>query len=777
MVVMLTICVGAWLGLSCVALGEMYSIPVTIMSDLVFPRVPVDPEIDFASVITGAGLDGVLDPNSIQVIDTATGRSVPCAVTEDFAYGDKGRIEWIVTNPSHRDYEIRFRIASKRPSLEPAAFTPLIGLGDLLRYNADIPRPIACCYLSRLVDLTGDGNRDLVGCWNYAYRPGWPWDGIICYPRVGDENDFTFGDLVRVRYVEQADSVEYQHFSSTYMMADFADFNGDYRVDLVYSPRSGEHLFLYLNSGKRDAGGMPVFTAAGTLPRPSDAWGPVRAVDLNSDGAVDFVACNVQGEGSKRPSEVFYLRNTNPNGWPIQPAEAVNLRVEKAPCFFDVDGDGALDAVRFAPPAQGGLESKNRVVWQKNLGGDPPQFGDPLLIDGIDPVLPAGMASVNDGPHRGLLILCDEFQSVVFFERVSNKGSGVRFKRSQRCESLSSVISLSDQAWPCVCDWHGDGDRDLLVGGGYGWPRIVINEGTNERPKYAEAQYILSEGTPIRLLRNDILGEPYHWHNMGYSYPSYVDWDADGLPDLMLPNETNRIFWYKNIGVRSSPKFGERRQIVVDGYPDSPEKRRLSAERAIEATYPREEEQPFFWRTGAAFADWNSDGLMDLATLDGYSRQLTLFVQYRDNDETLRLRKEKPLKLEDGRFIDDAIVERSAHWTESFRPVDWDGDRLLDIVYSCAGTVPEKGSIYLLRNVGTATEPVFDSPRTMCCYGKPIKVTSHGPHPWAGDLDGDGLPDLLTCVEWSVYPFFTHAALEMDKRPEFNIGPMKIVTE
>ncbi|HPA45306.1 MAG TPA: VCBS repeat-containing protein [bacterium] len=777
MAVMLTVCMSVCLSLSGVAQGETYSIPLTITTDLVFPRVPVDPEIDFGSAIAGAGLDGVLDPNSIQVIDTATGKSMPCAVTEDFSYGDKGRIEWVVTNPTHRGYEIRFRVVSERPFREPASCTPLIGLGDLLRYNAGAPRPIACCYLSGLVDLTGDGKRDLVGCWNYAYRPSWPWDGIICYPRVGDEEDFTFGDLVRIRYVEQADSVEYRHFSGTYMMADFADFNGDHRVDLVYSPRSGDRLFLYLNDGKRDAGGMPVFAAAGTLPRPSDAWGPVRAVDLNGDGAMDFVVCNVQGEGSKRPSEAFYLKNTNPNGWPIEPAEAVDLRVAKAPCFFDVDGDGALDVVGFAPPVQGGLESKSRVVWQRNLGGDPPQFRDPLPIDGIEPVLPASMTAVNSGPRRGLLILCDEFQSVVFFEPVPNNGSGVLFKRSQRCESLSSVISLSDQAWPYVCDWDGDGDQDLLVGGGYGWPRIVINEGTNEKPKYAEAQYILSEGSPIRLLRNDILGEPFHWHNMGYSYPVYVDWDADSLPDLILPNETNRIFWYKNIGVRSSPRFGERRQIVVDGYPDSPEKRKVSAERAIEATYPREEEQPFFWRTGAAFADWNGDGLMDLATLDGYTRRLTLFVQYRDNDETLHLRKERPLKLADGRFIDDTIVERSAHWTESFRPVDWDGDGLLDIVYSCAGTVPEKGSIYLLRNVGTTTKPVFDSPRTMCWYGEPIKVTSHGPHPWAGDLDGDGLPDILTCVEWSVYPFFSHAALEMDRRPEFKIGSVMKVTE
>ena len=53
----------------------------------------------------------------------------------------------------------------------------MIGVGDLLRYNAGQPRPLALIYPARLVDLTGDGTLDLVGCWNYAYRPGWPWTG------------------------------------------------------------------------------------------------------------------------------------------------------------------------------------------------------------------------------------------------------------------------------------------------------------------------------------------------------------------------------------------------------------------------------------------------------------------------------------------------------------------------------------------------------------------------------------------------------------------------
>ena len=118
------------------------------------------------------------------------------------------------------------------------------------------------------------------------------------------------------------------------------------------------------------------------------------------------------------------------------------------------------------------------------------------------------------------------------------------------------------------------------------------------------------------------------------------------------------------------------------------------------------------------------------------------------------------------------IVERRSHWTESFRAVDWNGDGLQDLIYSLAGShngIRDGGSIYLLENQGSRTTPVFAPPSAMKCFGRPIRITNHGPHPWPGDFDGDGKPDLLACVEWSVYPFYSHAALTMDERPTFRI--------
>ncbi len=728
-----------------------------VTTPLVYRNTPLDPTIDFGKFVKQAELAGVFDPGSVEIRNVATGEMVPHAMTEDFAYGDRGRVEFVIADPRHTQYDIRFNTAKERPPSQLQAKTPAVGVGDLLRFNAGVPRPITLFYSMGLHDLNGDGAADLVGTWNYAYRPGSPWDGVICYPRVGETSAMEFGDLTRLRY----DDGERRFFSHIYMAAAFADFNGDGLIDLVRTRSGPNAAGFFLNTGERDPGGMPLFKPAGSAS--VSGWQACRAVDLDGDGATDLV---VDGQ---------YVRNTNPDGWPFEGAAPVPLDAGRRPCFLDVDHDGKLDAVCL----HGGESTQPdfyRIAWRENLGGDPPQFGDEQLLDNIDAPLGTAVSVYHDGDEVGLMVQHNAFQEISFFRLVADAQSP-RFEWRGRAESLSAVMSLSDQAWPCLCDWDNDGDVDLLIGGGYGWPRIVINEGTRTKPAYAEPQFILADGEPIRLIRNKLLGDPPNGHDMGYPYPDFVDWDADGLRDLVLPNETNRLYWYKNVGTPHQPRFAERRQIECEGFADTAELRALSATRASDpksnnGVYPLEPEQPFFWRTGVAIADFNGDGLSDLVTHDGYKRVATLFTRFRGEDGSLRLRKGPVLTLEDGTPINDAIVGRTAHWTESFRAVDWDRDGLQDLIYSVSGAhhgTLDGGSIYLLRNTGTPTEPQFAPPVAMRCFGEPIRITNHGPHAWPGDYDGDGQPDLVACVEWSVYPYYAHAALMMPERPKYRL--------
>ncbi len=126
-----------------------------------------------------------MNPNTIQVVNVKTNKVVPHSLGEGFSFGDKGRVLWVIEDPSHTEYEIRFRTAAKRPLLNPQKYVPMVGSGDLIRYNACELRPITLRYPNRLVDLTGDGKLDLVGAWPHPYAPKKPKGAIFCFPRVG----------------------------------------------------------------------------------------------------------------------------------------------------------------------------------------------------------------------------------------------------------------------------------------------------------------------------------------------------------------------------------------------------------------------------------------------------------------------------------------------------------------------------------------------------------------------------------------------------------------
>jgi len=153
---------------------KTYGVPLVVTSELPFPNVPMDPMIDFTSLISKAGAAGVLDPNTIRVVNANTDKVVPHALSEDFNHEDQGRVLWLIEDPAHTKYEIRFRTAAKRLPLDPQEDTPMISVGDLVHYNAGTPRPSVLRWPSRLVDLTGDGKLDLVGAMPHFFAPRSP---------------------------------------------------------------------------------------------------------------------------------------------------------------------------------------------------------------------------------------------------------------------------------------------------------------------------------------------------------------------------------------------------------------------------------------------------------------------------------------------------------------------------------------------------------------------------------------------------------------------------
>jgi hypothetical protein len=331
----------------------------------------------------------------------------------------------------------------------------------------------------------------------------------------------------------------------------------------------------------------------------------------------------------------------------------------------------------------------------------------------------------------------------------------------------------SVQEKPEWVDWNEDGDPDLLAGEFAGTIHIYENAGGPGRPKFLPPVPVTSAEGPIRITRDGVFGGK-HWHGMaGYPSVACADWDGDGLFDLIVPNETNRVFWYRNVGRHGAPAFGERRQILPDGFTDSAAKlertSRLAEDRAVpNHPYPLEADVPFFWRTRLAIADYTGDGLTDIIALDGL-KNLVLYARYRNEKGELRLGHGQAVVDDLGRPI------QKPHYFK-LRDADWDGDGLIDIVATQNLFGPDQRSLLFLKNVGTAEYPAFARPEAIKLWGRDIRYSSHGLQPSVLDYDGDGSLDFVGGTESGLYALFRHAALT-EPKPIATAGEPRILKQ
>ncbi len=91
------------------------------------------------------------------------------------------------------------------------------------------------------------------------------------------------------------------------------------------------------------------------------------------------------------------------------------------------------------------------------------------------------------------------------------------------------AIRVSGRAGPCIADWDGDGDLDLLVGMEDGSVSLYRNIGTKTAPRLALPLQVVTPGT--RSGRDQVVKEP---RRAGRSKICVADWNGDGKPDLLL---------------------------------------------------------------------------------------------------------------------------------------------------------------------------------------------------------------------------------------------------
>ena len=233
---------------------------------------------------------------------------------------------------------------------------------------------------------------------------------------------------------------------------------------------------------------------------------------------------------------------------------------------------------------------------------------------------------------------------------------------------------------------------------------------------WAQAEWVLDLGRTVQARGVDIIVP-------GYSVPSFVDWNSDGLKDLIVGEGGN----YRRPAVRIYLNEGTAAQSQFSGF-----------------FYVRKSDGSILSYPGYAcicrplglfprVVDWNNDQRKDLLVgqLDGTVRvyqnigadESPVF----DDGVLLQVGTTSKSKIDVGDIAAPAVV-------------DWNGDGRKDLLVGA-----ENGRVRCYLNEGTDAEPDFRQAGWVRKEDGSILVVSHeGASPVALDVDGDGRKDVIS---------------------------------
>jgi hypothetical protein len=350
-------------------------------------------------------------------------------------------------------------------------------------------------------------------------------------------------------------------------VSDWRDYGWDDAFDengvWTRGPLHG-YIYLHRNIGSNNApryadpvplkaGGRVIDRYGSPTPNPVDWIGNGR-LDLLASSFIDSIAL-YRNIGTRREPLLSAEEPVRVNGQPlrmdlcmIQPRVAA-WHGDGRPSLIVGEEDGTVALIENLEPR-----------------GSEPRFAPPKYLEQIDPYLKSGALSrpvAVDWNGDGRLDLISG-NSAGYLQLFENTGTRERPEFEDRgylkangsvirhmAGANGSVQGPAEEKWgytnPSVADWDADGKPDILVNdirGAIVWYR---NAGTRGKPALASAQPIEVEW-PSRPPKPDwVWWEPEgkqlvtQWRTT----PKVVDWDSDGLPDLVMLNHQGYLSLYR----------------------------------------------------------------------------------------------------------------------------------------------------------------------------------------------------------------------------------------
>ena len=238
---------------------------------------------------------------------------------------------------------------------------------------------------------------------------------------------------------------------------------------------------------------------------------------------------------------------------------AIDVYGWPSPNFADFDGDGDLDLLcgEFLDGFSYFKNVGSRAEPSYSVGRKLSTSDGSRLHMSLQMVVPSAIDFDKDGDTD--LIVGDEDGRVAFVEHTGSLDEGglPSFRAPVYLRQAADWLKCGALSTPCVVDWDGDGDEDIVCGNTAGFIELFTTlGGSGFSTRWSAPERLVGGDDVIRIQAgpNGSIQGPCE-AKWGYTTISIGDWDHDGKFDVVANSIWGKVVWFRNIGTEGEPKL------------------------------------------------------------------------------------------------------------------------------------------------------------------------------------------------------------------------------